>query len=820
MPPKRRKCKHNSRAQRDKDKERKRRQRLSLKQVKRGEESTSDIDKPSTSRYQKLYKQNASYREKKLTASREQYKNMPYQTALKKSLKKRYKSNTQFQSLRKDYIKNKYRTNIPFHQAQKHFMINKYKTNVQFQQAQKDYMKKKYKLSKEYITQKYATDKDFQHKVKTLNLRYRRNVLYREKYKQRLSELYRRDLQYREKKKNLLEQKRKKGLDQIAVWFRQQVADGPKYICAVCIKFKFRKQVIQTNQDKYAKVKKTTEVAYQCICYQFKNDCTADCPVKCETINHKLWICYTCHRHLLKGTIPADAYANGLQLQTVPDELKSLNKLEKQLISLRIPFMKLVQLPKGNQRGIIGPCVSIPTDIQKTVNVLPLSDDDTQLIRCKLKRKQSYTGHCQYEFVNTTSIYKALHCLKDRNPYYKDISLNLTWHNDISSDFQDITLPEKNDDDHTNMEEEKDNTTQHNEEDENIKDLGFPHDTCLQPVDIGQEMLDQHFDDIFCVAPGEGSTPVSMMQEQGNEAMSFPVQFPDGSFGSFDYKRHVHLTRSRYFHARLLSSDDRFSSDSSYIFYAQYLSELEQVISKVSIALRKGTGKDRAGNAITASMLTDKTQLKNLLTTDQGYKFLTPIRGTPPYWQTALKDLLATIRQIGIPTWFATFSAADMRWTEVLYLLMEQQKSHQSLEDLDWTAKCEILRNNPVMNAVMFDHRFHTFLKEIIIKRSSIGKVKDHFHRIEFQQRGSPHAHCLFWIDDAPVLDEDDDQTVCDFVDRFVTCQMPDDTVDPELYEIVSSVQQHSKNHSKSCKKKGTTCRFNFPRPPSENTFI
>lgn len=34
------------------------------------------------------------------------------------------------------------------------------------------------------------------------------------------------------------------------------------------------------------------------------------------------------------------------------------------------------------------------------------------------------------------------------------------------------------------------------------------------------------------------------------------------------------------------------------------------------------------------------------------------------------------------------------------------------------------------------------------------------------------------------------------------------------------AVQQHSKNHSKSCKKKGTVCRFNFPRPPSERTFI
>jgi hypothetical protein len=70
-----------------------------------------------------------------------------------------------------------------------------------------------------------------------------------------------------------------------------------------------------------------------------------------------------------KGEMPADAYANGLQLPVIPDELKSLNKLEKQLISIRIPFMKLVQLPRGNQTGVIGPCVSIPTDIEKTTNI-------------------------------------------------------------------------------------------------------------------------------------------------------------------------------------------------------------------------------------------------------------------------------------------------------------------------------------------------------------------------------------------------------------------------------------------------------------------
>ncbi len=63
-----------------------------------------------------------------------------------------------------------------------------------------------------------------------------------------------------------------------------------------------------------------------------------------------------------------------------------------------------------------------------------------------------------------------------------------------------------------------------------------------------------------------------------------------------------------------------------------------------------------------------------------------------------------------------------------------------------------------------------------------------------------------------------DDEVVA-FVDRYVTCEIPPED-ERDMHEIVSSVQQHSKRHAKTCRKKGTTCRFNFPRPPSENTFI
>jgi len=59
---------------------------------------------------------------------------------------------------------------------------------------------------------------------------------------------------------------------------------------------------------------------------------------------------------------------------------------------------------------------------------------------------------------------------------------------------------------------------------------------------------------------------------------------------------------------------------------------------------------------------------------------------------------------------------------------------------------------------------------------------------------------------------------VVEFVDKYVTCEIPAE--DSILHEIVTSVQQHSKRHSKSCKKTGKECRFNFPRPPSQNTFI
>lgn len=210
-----------------------------------------------------------------------------------------------------------------------------------------------------------------------------------------------------------------------------------------------------------------------------------------------------------------------------------------------------------------------------------------------------------------------------------------------------------------------------------------------------------------------------------------------------------------------------------------------------------------------------------MLKNDEAIRFMQPIRGTPAYWSATQKDLFAMLRQLGIPTWFCSFSSAEYRWNDAISSLLRQRNDDRDPDELDWTDKNEILRSNPVTVARMFEHSFHIFQRDVINSPSEpIGKISDFFQRVEFQQRGSPHMHCLLWVENAPKIDVHGKQTVANFIDKYITCSIPDENEDPELRKIVLDVQQHSKKHSKSCKKNGAECRFNFPRPPSQRTFI
>ena len=60
-----------------------------------------------------------------------------------------------------------------------------------------------------------------------------------------------------------------------------------------------------------------------------------------------------------------------------PECLQQLNQLEKHLISPVIPFMKILLLPRGQQKGVHGPVICVPANLSAVANILPrqLSDD-------------------------------------------------------------------------------------------------------------------------------------------------------------------------------------------------------------------------------------------------------------------------------------------------------------------------------------------------------------------------------------------------------------------------------------------------------------
>jgi len=173
----------------------------------------------------------------------------------------------------------------------------------------------------------------------------------------------------------------------------------------------YRVSVIKCNISKYAKLKNEVKKVFD-----KENQYSVD---------GETWICKTCDSTLNTGNMPVQAWANGLQLSHIPPALKDLNCLERRLISQKIPFMKTVALPKGRQKGIQGPAIYVPTKLHHVCSLLPRLPDDAQIVAMKLKRKLVYNGHYMYEYVRPKLDLAALHWLKENNPKYKNIDVNI-----------------------------------------------------------------------------------------------------------------------------------------------------------------------------------------------------------------------------------------------------------------------------------------------------------------------------------------------------------------------------------------------------------
>ena len=63
--------------------------------------------------------------------------------------------------------------------------------------------------------------------------------------------------------------------------------------------------------------------------------------------------------------------------------------------------------------------------------------------------------------------------------------------------------------------------------------------------------------------------------------------------------------------------------------------------------------------------------VKDFLASEQAFSFMKTITGTPTHWKRFKSKVLAVVKELGIPTFFLTLPCTDLRWKEILTIIIK-----------------------------------------------------------------------------------------------------------------------------------------------------
>ena len=585
-----------------------------------------------------------------------------------------------------------------------------------------------------------------------------------------------------------------------------------------------------------------------------------------------------------KNKMPDQCVMNGLEIDDAHPVLKDLNDLEKTLVGKRVIFMKIFKMPNSRWDKTIDKCVNVPicdNALLKTLNKLcplPRNPDDAGLVQVQLKRKLEYKNTVIKAYVRGDVLVEAVKILKKNHPGYATVPVNNRFDVLEEEDDDDVSdmecdteydsqrsQEEKDDNEHIiDKDEEKEKDHQeavHDSIRSQQFDLGGQ--TCmtdLYPETAVETVLseDSYKNNSTNIAPGEGKIPINLLRDLNFDTEGFPVLHPRGRFGLNYEKRNKPITKQKYFTQRLPNINPIFTDDKSYVFTALNCIEMESLERNINISYQRG-----------------KVVNGTLENFENVCSMFDNIPGSFRYWQKRRYEVLAKLEQLGAFQFFFTLSCADKRWDEnfvsilrlrgirVDYKPIEKKGctgTDYSYEAYEIYVKGkngdvplkdylkdenlhEMVRENVLNITMNFDKRVHAFMKNIVMADSSPMHAKFFHYRVEFQLRGAGHIHGVLWVDvptlekkdtkleglqeimtklrTSTPLNDKDKNTTAHFVDKFVTCSLTDYK---DLTERVKEVQTHSHSGNPKkktgCYKKGSSCRFGYPRFPSEQTII
>ena len=359
--------------------------------------------------------------------------------------------------------------------------------------------------------------------------------------------------------------------------------------------------------------------------------------------------------------------------------------------------------------------------------------------------------------------------------------------------------------------------------------------------------------------------------------LAFPALFPDGKGDPTNplLHRDVHLAERVKHLLRFGENIDgkwlyRFASHPRFAYWALNMIQRKRILQQTGIFLKQNPGEAHLSVEELQQMAADNNT--NVFVSKLS-RYLSNITGSNAYWHKAKEDLKAIISHVGAPTFFFTFSSADMHWPDLHALFSS------SLSDTTPESKRQNVINNPHITDWFFTQRLENFIKHWLYNSLD---AEWHWYRFEYQARGSIPCHGVAKLKNDPGLcqlsetalkgylaevslnkaEQSDilelnkqilegkkaSQTVCEYVDWLLSTYNPDPPEDgfwikPSIHpcqrqhkdimntqqsdddyvDLLNTVQRRTRCSTNYClrKKQNETnvkCRFNFPFQPCTST--
>ena len=487
-------------------------------------------------------------------------------------------------------------------------------------------------------------------------------------------------------------------------------------------------------------------------------------------------VCRTCNSSLQMGERPRNALANGLWVGDVPAVLSNLRFAERMLVS-RIRHNYCVVKVASGGRKLKANAIMFSNPMQRIYDKLPPPCSELDEVLAYI-----FTGSTKPTaedmkqtplLVRRNAVAEALEWLVVNHSGYDDVVID----RDALASYPDEGPPV------TVLYYERDSNK--DAESQSLDDMeaedGIESGECLFTVHglVGEQLNTVSSTKILraealkhmnsngkVLAIGHNDVPESIYKNPTLYPLMFPCLFPYGLGGlgmshtlkDVLHKRHL-----------LMYYDKRFQVDPHFPLIAFNHEQIKSA-TRSAFVLADSKRFDDIANRILKIDVSTLTQLIKRMESQgshidpetdaekECFKILNDIdcvagkvNGTSTSKKILRNEIWSLISYIGAPSWFITFSPADVKSPICIY--WANTKTDYNLNNLSQDASMRIVTKNPVAGARFFHFVVQMFIKHVLgvgTKRSGLyGNTKAYYGTVEQQGRLTLHLHMLLWIDGA-----------------------------------------------------------------------